>query len=224
MPRTSIPSIDDLLARLRALADRPRFEFPDDSIPEGFRKAAVLILLWQQDSEVRVVLTRRNARMRSHPGQVAFPGGMLESGEDWQAAALREAQEEVGLDVEHVEIMGLLDDAWSGARHHLVPVVAWLHAVPQFRANPSEVAAILIAPLSALVDPASRSQETVERNGMTFVNEILEWEGGRIFGLSADLMLEALAWMNGEDPARGRIRLSELIAIHGVSPLGSARS
>jgi 8-oxo-dGTP pyrophosphatase MutT (NUDIX family) len=214
-------SSDDMLTRLRALSKRTRFEFPAASIPDDFRRSAVLILFWHEDGEVRVVLTRRNARMRSHPGQVAFPGGKLEPGEDWRTAALREAEEEVGIAPDDVEVMGLLDDAWSGARHHLVPVVGWLHGPARFRANPDEVAEILIAPVSALLAPEAKSHEVVEHQGMQFVNAILQWPEGRIYGLSADLMLEALAWLGGEDPSRGPVRLGELIAIHGLDPEGS---
>lgn len=224
MPSELPQSTPDMLTRLRALAKRSRFKFPSNAIPANFRRSAVLILFWHEDGEFRVILTRRNAKMRSHPGQVAFPGGMLEPGEDWRAAALREAYEEVGVEPEQVEIMGLLDDAWSGARHHLVPVVAWLHGPPRFRANPDEVAEILIAPIAALLLPEARSHEVVERKGRKFVNDILAWPGGRVFGLSADLMLEALAWLSGEDPARGPIRLQDLIAIHGPGPEGPESS
>ena len=111
--------------RLRQLGDRQPFEFPADSIPTDFRRAAVLVPFWEEAGEVRVLLTRRSRRMSRHAGEVAFPGGLLEEGASWEQAALRETHEEVGIDASRIEIVGRLDDAWSGARNHLVPVVGW---------------------------------------------------------------------------------------------------
>lgn len=207
--------------RLRCLPERERFVFPSGVVPETFRHAAVLIPFWRERDEVFVVLTERARKLRSHGGMVSFPGGVLEDGESWQEAAVREAQEEVGLDPEIVEVLGQLDDAWSGAKHYIVPVVAWLDRKPSFVANPDEVASILVAPVSDLLQPESRSDETVYLGTVACINTTIEIDAGRIFGLTADLLLEAVEWASGESPQRGAVRLRELEAINALREEGS---
>ena len=197
-------------SRVREIATRERHTFERERIPEDFRRAAVLIPFWIEDDEIRVVLTRRSEALRHHKGHVAFAGGSLEEGETWVDAAIREAQEEIGLDPDLVEVIGSMDDAWSGARFHLVPTVAWLHAPPEFRACEYEVAEILIAPVADLLLPDARREETFERGGRTWSNEVVEWSGGKIFGLTADLLLEVLDWGSGGEPRRGPDRESDL--------------
>ena len=105
---------DRMESRLRALGSRTRFTFPPEVIPESFGRAAVLIPFWRKGAQLRVVLTQRAPNLRTQGGMVSFPGGVLEDGETWAEAAIREAHEEVGLDPASVEVLGLLDDAWSG--------------------------------------------------------------------------------------------------------------
>ena len=130
---------------LRQLAHYEPFLFPREEIPPEFQRAAVLIPFWPQDGGLRTVLTRRSTRIRAHKGQVSFAGGRLDPGESWEQAALREAHEEIGIEPDRVEVIGRLDDAWSGAGHHVVPIVGWLAAPPVLVANEREVAEILVA-------------------------------------------------------------------------------
>jgi 8-oxo-dGTP pyrophosphatase MutT (NUDIX family) len=169
-----------------------------------------LLPFWSSNGEVWVVLTRRSPRLSQHTGQTAFPGGRLGPNETWVQAALREAHEEVGIEPDSVEVLGELDDAWSGAGHHIVPVVGWLSTPPRLRPNPSEVAEILVARVSELLRPESRSEDEIVRNGVRYINPTLSWSGGDAYGLSADLLLEALEWGIGGQPTRGPVRLGEL--------------
>jgi 8-oxo-dGTP pyrophosphatase MutT (NUDIX family) len=198
--------------RLRALGSRTRFTFPPEAIPESFRRAAVLIPFWREGDELRVVLTQRASDLRVQGGMVSFPGGALEDDESWAEAAVREAHEEVGLDPVSVEVLGLLDDAWSGAKHHLVPVVAWIDGMPRFVANPDEVAQIMVASVSEVLLPELRSHETVYLGALPCINTTIELSSGRVFGLTAGLLLEAVEWASGGDPQRGLVRLRELEA------------
>ncbi len=116
---------DETRARLAGLAERVATPFPAGSVPDGFRRAAVLLLVGCQDGEPTLVLTERSSRLRSHAGEIALPGGRLEPGEAPEAAAVREAAEEVGVDPAAVVSFGRLDEAWSKARNHVVPVVGW---------------------------------------------------------------------------------------------------
>jgi len=180
-----MPGESAFRSQLARLGKRPRFRFPPQRIPADFRKAAVLLPFWTQE------------------------------GESWVDAALRESFEEVGIESSNVEVLGELDEAWSGARHHIVPVVGWLTSPPIFRATPQEVAEILVAGVSELLRPESRGQREVVHRGVRYVDPTLRWESGSVVGLSVDLLLEALAWGTGQKPTRGPARLEELRTYFG---------
>ena len=205
---------EQMESRLRALASRERFAFPPEVVPESFGRAAVLIPFWREGDELFVVLTQRASKLRTHAGMVSFPGGGLDPGEGWAEAAVREAHEEVGLDPASVEVLGMLDDAWSGARHHLVPIVAWIDSVPRFVANPDEVSKVMVASVSEILRPNARSDETVYLGTLPCINTTIELSVGNVFGLTADLLLEAVEWATGQDSQRGRVRLRELEAFN----------
>ena len=158
------------------------------------------------------VLTRRAARLSSHAGQMAFPGGRLDEGESAVEAALREAEEEIGLARDRVEVLGRLDDAWSGAGHLLVPVVGWLGERPSLRANPAEVQEIHEPRVSELLAPEAYAEEEVELGDERFTNSILRWPEGQVYGLSTGLLIEALAWGVGLEAPAGPERLRSLRA------------
>jgi 8-oxo-dGTP pyrophosphatase MutT (NUDIX family) len=210
---------EDFRRGLGALGTRSRFEFPEADWPETSRPAAVLIPFWEVggagSGNVHTLLTRRAATLSRHAGQVSFAGGLLEPGESWEIAALREANEEVGLDGSLVEIIGCLDDAWSGTGNHLVAIVAWLRDEPQLTAN-REVADLLSVLVRDVLKPQAWRKEPVISRGIHFDNDVVEWAGASAFGLSADLLQEALRWGIGESPARGPQRLSELRAFLGA--------
>ncbi len=103
-----------------------------------------------------VLLTRRTAHLRQHSGQVSFPGGRIDPTDaSPEAAALREAQEEVGLDPSHAEVLGRLHDYATGTGYRITPVLALL--APGYLTSPSahEVDAIFQLPLAVLMDPAA---------------------------------------------------------------------
>ena len=208
--------------RLLQLESHTPFEFPRDAIPEDFRQSAVLIPFWIEDDDIRTLLTRRSSKLRSHSGQVAFAGGMLNKGEGFEAAAVREAHEEVGLEPEKVRVLGRLDDAWSGARSHLIPFVAWLEEVPTFRANPDEVAEIMTPRVSDLLRKEAHRSEEVLVEGVVYVNATVEWPGGSAYGLTADLLLEAIEWGAGRPSDRGKVRLSELRSYYAQATVRSS--
>ncbi len=196
--------------RLRAIDRREPFRFPSESVPDSFKRSSVLICFWREASDLHVLLTKRATSLRGHPGQMSFPGGRLEDGEDWIAGALRETEEEVGIPRARIEILGRLDDAWSGAGHLLVPIVGWLDARPTLAPNPDEVEAIHTPSVSALFAPDAYSLEQADVGGDVYYNSTLRWEGGSVFGLSSDLLIEAIEWAIGLDEHHGPSRLSSL--------------
>jgi 8-oxo-dGTP pyrophosphatase MutT (NUDIX family) len=111
----------------------------------------VLALLFEQGGETRVVLTRRAAHLRTHTGEVSFPGGRLDAGETPEAGALRESAEEVGLDPADVEVVGRLTPLVTfSSTASITPVVAVLTGVPRLIANPHEVEHVFDVSLAEL--------------------------------------------------------------------------
>lgn len=135
----------------------------------GLRRAAVLVPVVLGEAPA-VMLTLRAATLSAHAGQVALPGGRIEAGETPEAAALREAAEEVGLDPRLPQVLGRLPPHVTGTGYHVVPVVALLR--PPFTVTPdaAEVAEIFEYPLARLLDPAEPQRLTrlVEGRERTF--------------------------------------------------------
>jgi 8-oxo-dGTP pyrophosphatase MutT (NUDIX family) len=137
-------------------------------VPEGAevqpdsRDAAVLLPLFEEDGEARVVLTKRPDTMPSHRGEVAFPGGKHEPGvdADLRATALREAQEEIGLDPAMVEVVARLDAlATVASRFVITPFVGFLTGRPRLAPDPREVVSVFDVALSTLmVDGVHREE------------------------------------------------------------------
>ena len=116
------------------------------------RASAVLAPFYELDGDIYTVLTRRSWDLRSHTGEVSFPGGRKDKGESLVEAALRESREEIGLDPATVEILGELDHLMTvGSRSFIVPFVALLADVPVLEPNPSEVDAVLHVPVRELL-------------------------------------------------------------------------
>ncbi len=129
------------------------------------RHAAVLVPILLRDQPT-VLLTRRADQLSSHAGQVAFPGGKVDDGdEDAVAAALREAEEEVGLAPERVEVLGLLPDYLTGSAYRITPVVGLVRPDAVLRPNPQEVAELFEVPLAFLMDPANHRRHALDWEG-----------------------------------------------------------
>jgi 8-oxo-dGTP pyrophosphatase MutT (NUDIX family) len=201
---------------LRGLSDRTPFSFPVGSVPRHFRRAAVLLPFWEEGGDIRVALIRRAESLRVHPGVVAFAGGIVDPGESFLEAAVREAVEEIDLDPTCIDFLGRLDDAWSGLGHHIAPVVAWLSVPPELRPNPAEVAEVLTAPVSEILLPEARSVEELTVAGLSYTNVTLRWNGGSVDRLYAELLLEAIDWGLGGRPFSGPARLESMLEKHEI--------
>lgn len=133
------------------------------SIPT-FRAAAVLVPVVQREARLELWLTVRAAGLSSHAGQIAFPGGALEPGEDAVEAALRETFEEIGLRIPRADVVGTLDDQPSPAGYVATPVVALLNAAVEPVPNPAEVAEVFAVPVLELRNIApSWEERTLDR-------------------------------------------------------------
>jgi 8-oxo-dGTP pyrophosphatase MutT (NUDIX family) len=191
-----------------------RFVPPDD----GGRESAVLVLLGEGPAGPDVLLIERAADMRSHAGQPAFPGGALDPGDDGAAAAaLREAQEETGLDPAGVEVFATLPDLWLPPSGFVVtPVLAWWRSPsPVHAAEPAEVAAVHRVPVSELVDSANRLRVT---HPSGYVGSAFRVRGMLVWGFTAGLLDRLLVLAGWEQPW-DRSRLEPY-----VPPAGTGRS
>lgn len=162
---SSAPPVPDWFARLVANVHRLRFQLPLDRVPQlpvfdtPPRHSAVLVLFGDGPRGDDVLLTRRSATLRAHAGQVAFPGGRIDPGDDGPvAAALREAREETGLDPTGVEVHALGGQLPVSVTNFVVtPVLAWWRAPsPVAPVDSAEVADVVRVPVAELADPANR--------------------------------------------------------------------
>jgi 8-oxo-dGTP pyrophosphatase MutT (NUDIX family) len=163
----------------------------DDTI--AWTPAAVLVGLVEREGGFSVLLTRRADTLRRHTGQVAFPGGRCDPGETPWETALREAQEEIGLDPALVELAGLSTPyRTAGTGYQIMPVVGFVSPGFTLKPNPDEVADIFETPFGFLMDPANLEQqerETPAGDRRRFY--AATWEGQYIWGATAG-MLRAL--------------------------------
>lgn len=153
------PRLGDVRHALAAAGPAKRSE--RETMSDLDRAAAVLAPLYEEDDELFVVLTRRTWNLRSHSGEVSFPGGRQDDGDHdlWQTA-LRETHEEIALDTTGVELIGELDHlATVSSRSFIVPYVGELPGRPVTTANPGEVSAVLHVPVAELLDPTIFREE-----------------------------------------------------------------
>ncbi len=167
-------------------------------IPGGaLAEAAVLVPLFLKDGEPHVLLTKRPANLSRHAGQVSFPGGRVEPADgNSLAAALREAEEEVGLAPAEVKVLGQLSEVLVlVSAFRLTP---WVASVPYpypYRPSPEEVEAILHVPLSALSRPGAWRVEELQAYGMRHQVHLLDFGGETIWGATARVLRElVLVW------------------------------
>jgi 8-oxo-dGTP pyrophosphatase MutT (NUDIX family) len=137
-----------------------------------------------------ILLTERPETMRKHPGQISFPGGRIDPGDDGPAAAaLREANEEIGLSPAFVEVVGTTDRYRTVTGFEVTPVVAVVRPGFTLRCEPREVADAFEAPLYYLLDPARQEVRTVEWRGRERTYYEIMWEGRRIWGATAAMLV-----------------------------------
>jgi 8-oxo-dGTP pyrophosphatase MutT (NUDIX family) len=163
------------------------------------RKAAVLLGLFEQEGEPAILFIRRSSTLRAHSGEIAFPGGGVDSSDSSPImAALREAREEIGLDPLRAEVLGVLQPVFTVVSNYLIiPVVAFLpQGLGTLQLQASEVTEIILVPLRSLSDPAIFHTEEWTRGGQARTIYFYEYGSYRIWGATARIvhtLLETLS-------------------------------
>ncbi|NKJ02113.1 CoA pyrophosphatase [Novosphingobium sp. SG707] len=174
--------------------------FPDPRTAgiEEFKPAAVLIAVTERAAP-GVLMIHRPGTMRAHAGQVALPGGRLDPGETDIDAAVREAQEELGIDPRHVDVIGPLDVFLTGSGYAVTPVLALIPPDLPLVPNPDEVAEWFEAPFGFVMDPANHQRRAIEWEGKTRHLVEIPWNGHRIWGITGAILAnlsKRLNWPN----------------------------
>jgi 8-oxo-dGTP pyrophosphatase MutT (NUDIX family) len=178
--------------RLRAILDPA----PSVVLPPGTYAAAVLVPVLGAAPELRVVFTKRTDTLSRHAGEISFPGGLAEPGEELAATALREAQEELGLAPSDVELVGSLPPVHTHVTGILIiPFVGFLWRDPRFTPNAAEIAGVLEFRLATLIE-AGRLQE-FRYDGRRFETYLYEMDGGVIWGATGRILASLIEAVDG---------------------------
>jgi 8-oxo-dGTP pyrophosphatase MutT (NUDIX family) len=174
----------------KLLEDRPKRYIKDTSrVP-----SAVLIPIYQESGSYHIVFIRRTETVKTHQGQISFPGGTVEKRDgSLRETALRESHEEIGLNRDDVEILGELDDEITTTSNYIVtPFVGWIPWPYRFIKDRHEVAEILKIPLVALLDEDCLKTDTEILNGQELASCAYHHEGRVIWGATARILRKLL--------------------------------
>jgi 8-oxo-dGTP pyrophosphatase MutT (NUDIX family) len=182
--------IKEILAcREKACIDRP-----------GLVRAAVLIPLFKKNGEYYVLLTRRTDKVRHHKGQISFPGGRQDQGEDFLATALREAKEEMGIEAKDVRILGELDDMCTVASDFCIaPFVGLIPYPYPFKINRHEIEEIIEVPLSVFLDETKFREELRSRDGESVLVYFYQHDEHTIWGATARILKQLMDLISSEE-------------------------
>jgi 8-oxo-dGTP pyrophosphatase MutT (NUDIX family) len=184
--------VDELRARLKRAP--PTFGVYGDDGTEGRQTAstaaAVLIPIVAHAEGLNVLFTQRTTHLRSHSGQVAFPGGRAEPGDaSAEFTALREAEEEIGLRAESVEVLARLPDYRTRTGYVVTPVIGLLTPPLALKPDPNEVAEIFEVPLAFVIEERNCQRRTREFQGQTVGYYVFEYQGRVIWGATAGMLV-----------------------------------
>ena len=165
---------------------------PVPALGKPLKPAAVLILLvhYGDADGPRVLFTQRTAHLTDHAGQISFPGGRVEEDDrDPLHTALRETEEETGVDAARVEVLGTIPDYSTGTGYLITPVVAWIDAPVNYRPDPTEVAECFEVPFSFLIDTRNHRLESAMYKGRMRSYYAVPYHHRYIWGATAGMLV-----------------------------------
>jgi len=197
-----VPRFDErALERLQAmLARRPAIEI---DAPEHRRACVLIPLIRDLRGEWSILFSRRSDQLQAHSGQIAFPGGAVEAEETLEAAAIREAQEEVGIPPHHVKLIGRLDDVITNSGFLVAPFAGVITEPVEYVLQESEVAEVFEVPVDALLTPSLPEVRYVAFRNRKYPAYYYPYQQHEIWGLTGK-MLKAfldLVWQATEGPS-----------------------
>jgi 8-oxo-dGTP pyrophosphatase MutT (NUDIX family) len=181
---TTGPDYFAITRHLMRLYEPARLEQPTRS------RAAVLVPLYEFEGRQCVLVTKRTDLVEHHKGEISFPGGAMDDcDESIAACALREVEEEVGVDPRHVEIIGALDDIITISNYHVTPLIGVITESPYaFTLHEHEVAEVIELPIAWLLERDHLVEEPRERDGLRYVNYIYRYEGNEVWGATGRIL------------------------------------
>jgi 8-oxo-dGTP pyrophosphatase MutT (NUDIX family) len=182
--------LDELRTRLRRAPPAFSVYGDDGAGREGATVAAVLIPVVAHAEGLTVLFTQRTTYLKSHSGQVSFPGGRAEPGDaSAEFTALREAEEEIGLAAERVEILARLPDYHTRTGFRVTPVIGLVQPPLELAPCPREVEEIFEVPLDFLLEPANQQRRTRELQGQSVGFYVFEYHNRTIWGATAGMLV-----------------------------------
>jgi 8-oxo-dGTP pyrophosphatase MutT (NUDIX family) len=171
--------------------------FPENPVP-----AAVLMPIVDRPDGMTMLLTQRASQMARHPAQISFPGGRLEQEDpDFASAALREANEEIGLDPARVQVFGYLPDHLVISGFRVTPVLGIVSPPFSLELNPAEVAGVFEVPLAHVLDSANHKARMRRIGDEDMLLYDIPWEGQNIWGATAGMLLTFVRMLQEESLA-----------------------
>ncbi|MCH4294525.1 CoA pyrophosphatase [Shewanella sp. 3B26] len=153
------------------------------------RKAAVLMAFEERDGELCLIFTTRPTHLRAHPGQISFPGGKIEQTDISPLhTAFREAEEEIGLGADNLELLGQFPSHRTFTGFEITPVLALVKAPFEMRIDPGEVAECFYVPLSFFMNDKHRHIKRFVRQGHSYQVVFIPWQGRLIWGATAAMI------------------------------------
>jgi len=183
---------------LAEVRDRLTSPAPRRLAAREVRHAAVLVPLYVDAGELWTVLTKRTEHLPHHRGQIAFPGGGREIGEDAWAAALRETEEEIGIAATRIVRLGQLDETDLPSGFRVLPCVGALPFPFETRANPEEIAEVFAIPLSAFANPRLIEDRRVVLDGSERMLRIYHVGSRQVWGATARILQNLMFRLTGE--------------------------
>lgn len=194
---TIVPTADWL--RQRLAGPRRLQAVDEDAVPARLTPAAVLVPVIERPEGLTVLFTQRTAHLNDHAGQVSFPGGRCEETDASPVfTALRETEEEIGLDPALVEVLGILPEYRTGTGFSVTPVVGLVRPPFELNLDSFEVAEIFETPLSFLLDPANHQRHSMEIGGVMRHYYAMPYEGYFIWGATAGMLVSLHRLLYGD--------------------------
>jgi 8-oxo-dGTP pyrophosphatase MutT (NUDIX family) len=164
-------------------------------LTQGIRAAVLALFGSKSGGEPELLMTQRTETVEKHKGQMAFPGGMAEPGEEHVQTALRETEEELGISASRVSVLGRLPEIWTPTGFTVTPIVGFLKSDIQetpLHKNAPEIAEAFWIPLSVLRNEGTYKKEFIERNGVRYATHVYQVGSYRIWGLTGAMIKNLL--------------------------------